>query len=389
MLVNRVYWPSEAATAQLAADLAEGLARRGWRVAVIADGDGPPERGGVRIHRTGRADRHGGLLSRTTNYVLFLRAARRMLAGAARSGDFVVPMTDPPMLGAAVAPAAQRIGARVVHWIQDIYPEIVPAHAGAWLSVPLAPLARIRDRAWRQAAGCVCVGADMTPPLASAGVSADRIHVIPNWAPSELDAMPAPGVVEEYRRQSGTAGTFVVAYSGNLGRVHDMDTMIGAIRKLAGEPRVVFQFIGGGPRLPDVRRAVASLGLGNVRFVEARPRSELAVSLAAADAHLVSLKPAFDRMVNPSKLAGILAAGRPALYIGTTDGANARLLAHEACGHTFALGDSDGLAAAILHLRDNPAIAAELGRHARAAYTRHFTLTGALDRWGAILRSLL
>ncbi|MDB6113137.1 MAG: putative glycosyl transferase, partial [Lacunisphaera sp.] len=158
IFVNRVYWPSTAATAQLLTDLADGLAARGWPVLVIAAGTAPGPRHGVTIHRTGEGDQHRGLWSRTHNYRRFAREARRLLTQLVRPGDVVVPMTDPPMLGAAVTATALRAGARVVHWTQDIYPEIVSAHLGAVFTLPLWPWRWRRNAAWRAAQGGVVPG---------------------------------------------------------------------------------------------------------------------------------------------------------------------------------------------------------------------------------------
>ena len=112
IFVNRVYWPSTAATAQLLADLTEGLAARDWPVHVIATGTEPGPRNGVIIHRTGAGEQHGGLLSRAFNYSRFNRRAIQLLAELARPGDVVVPLTDPPMLGAAGSRVRPSNGAR-------------------------------------------------------------------------------------------------------------------------------------------------------------------------------------------------------------------------------------------------------------------------------------
>ena len=103
IFVNRVYWPSTLATAQLLTDLAEGLASRSWSVHVIAAGEASTRQKGVTIHRTGTAEKQGGLVARALSHRRFLRAARWKLATLVRPGDLVVPMTDPPLLVVAVA----------------------------------------------------------------------------------------------------------------------------------------------------------------------------------------------------------------------------------------------------------------------------------------------
>ncbi|MBL9215498.1 MAG: glycosyltransferase family 4 protein [Opitutaceae bacterium] len=385
IFVNRVYWPSEEATAQLLTDLAEGLAGGGWPVDVIAAGDGGGERNGVRLHRTGPGDRHAGLLSRIANYRRFTRAAAAQVAALARRGDIVVPLTDPPMLGAAVASAAAARGARVVPWVQDIYPEIVSAHLGALLSLPLLPLRRRRDAAWRAAARVVVLGTDMARQVAARGVPAGRIAVVPNWAPRELDAPASPAAIAARRQAWGLPGGFVVAYSGNLGRVHEFATVLDAAALLRDRPDLTFLFIGRGARFEQIRAAAARQRLGNVRLLPPEPRAQLAAALAAADVHLVTLRPAFARLVYPSKLAGVLAAGRPVAFVGPTDGDIARLLADGPCGVAVAPGEAGPLAAALRRWRDAPDLARAAGERGRRAYERQLTFARALARWTAVL----
>ncbi len=178
IFVNRVYWPSSAATAQLLTDLAEGLAARDWPVQVIATGTGPGAHRGVTIQRTGAGEAHDGLVSQVANYGRFLRRARRELSTLVRPDDVVVLMTDPPMLGAGATGIVQRRGGAVVHWIQDIHPEIVTAHVGALAGLPLWPLQRKRDAAWRSARCCVTLGENMARTVAERGVPDARIAVL-------------------------------------------------------------------------------------------------------------------------------------------------------------------------------------------------------------------
>ncbi len=383
--VNRVYWPSTAATAQLLADLAEGLAARGWPVHIIAAGTGPDQRDGVTIHRTGGDESHRGLFSQAVNYWRFLRGARRQIARLVRPGDVVVVMTDPPMLGAAVTGVAVAHGARVVHWIQDIYPEIVSAHVGLIAALPLLPLRWWRDRSWRAARGCVTLGEDMAGLIAGRITTAGTCAIVPNWAPQELDA-PAPASAVAARRHAwGLADKFIVAYSGNLGRVHEFAAVLDAAEQLRSHAGIVFLLIGRGPRCDEVRAAAHARGLTNLRFLPPEPRENLPAALAAADAHLVTLKPAFARLVFPSKLAGVLAAGRPVLFVGPGDGEIARMLARAQCGAAFDPKDGAGLATAVAAAHADPDGRVRQGQAGRTAYEQHFRFGAALGRWEKIL----
>lgn len=386
VFANRVYWPSTAATAQLLTDLAEGLARRGWEVHVVAAGDGPARHNDVIIHRTGGYEQPGGLPSRVVNHLRYRRAAHRQLAALLHPGDLVVAMTDPPLLGAAITALTLSRGVKIIHWIQDIYPEIVSAHFGRWLAWLLWPQRRARDRSWQAATRSVTLGQDMAQKVTSSGVTQDRVVIVPNWAPRELHAPIPTEAIAARRAEGGVTGKFVVAYAGNLGRVHEFSAVIEAAKILRARRDIAFLFIGSGPRFDEVRSAATAHRLENIVFQPPAPREHLAATLAAADAHLVTLRPGFSPLVYPSKLAGVLAAGRAVLFVGPVDGEIARLIGEEKCGASHSPADGAGLAATIAGWQADPARCQHFGRQARAAYERRFTFAAALARWEEILR---
>lgn len=221
------------------------------------------------------------------------------------------------------------------------------------------------------------------------GIAVERVRVQPNWAPRELAALPTAADVAAQRTAWGIADEFLVAYSGNLGRVHEFKTLLEAAERLRGEKGLVFAFIGGGPRMAEVRQRAAARHLANVRFFPAVPRGGLAAALAAADALAVTLRPGFERLVNPSKLAGILAAARPALFVGPVDSAIAGLLTRERCGAAIGNGAGDELAATVRAWRADATGTAALGRNARAAFERHFRFEHQLEAWDELLSSPL
>ena len=186
VFVNRFYWPDEQATAQLLTDLAEGLAGRGWKVVVIASHDGrrtTPQletRNGVEIIRV-RSTRWGRrqLAAKAVDYLTFTWASRGVLRRRLTAADRLVVMTDPPLLAPVAAAAARRSGARLIHWLQDIHPEIGLALRGGPLRAMLCrPWMHSRDAAWRNAWATVPIGQDMAGLVVEHGVPPARVRVI-------------------------------------------------------------------------------------------------------------------------------------------------------------------------------------------------------------------
>lgn len=172
---------------------------------------------------------------------------------------------------------------------------------------------------------------------------------------------------------------------GCSSRVHDSTAIVDAAERLRHDPSVVFLFIGDGKESDALRQRVWQRELTNVVFRPYQPRAALAHSLTLPDVHLVSLHPAFEGMMVPSKVYGVMAAGRPCVFIGDDEGELASMLREGDCGVTVAVGNGEALANAIIALRNDPARCAAMGAAARRRFEAHFDLPVALARWDQVL----
>jgi glycosyltransferase involved in cell wall biosynthesis len=180
----------------------------------------------------------------------------------------------------------------------------------------------------------------------------------------------------------------VVGYSGNLGRAHEFETLLGAARLLRADEQFAFLMTGAGAKASGLQHAARAQGLSSFVFQDYQPAQLLSDSLAASDVHLVSLLPALEGLIVPSKVYGILAAGRPTVFIGDTDGDVARMLRNYDCGITIGVGDSEGLVRELQALRNNPARLESMGRNARELALRRHTSEHAVADWIEFLNGI-
>jgi colanic acid biosynthesis glycosyl transferase WcaI len=382
---NRSYWPDQAATGQLLTELGEDLvARHGCAVTVVAGralhaGQETArasrwpvqrdERRGVTILRAnGTRFRPTRFAGRVSNYLSYFASAT--LAGF-RVGrpDVVVSLTDPPIIGLAALRTARRTGARFVFLCEDIFPEVASLLEDFHNPMVNRALDRINRYLLREADAVVALGDRMRARLVDEkGADPARLHVIHNWADCQAIV---PGAKDNaFARAHGLVDKFVLMHSGNVGLSQNLDVLVDAADRLRSRARLVILIVGEGARREALEREAARRGLSNVRFLPYQPKDELHESFAAADAFLVSLKPGIEGYIVPSKLYGILAAGRP--YIAAVDpSSEAAAIAHDyECGVLAAPGDAADLAAKIAALCDDPAATRVMGANARRAALR-------------------
>lgn len=396
--VNRYFYPDISATSQMLFDLTRRLVRQGVQVSVVcsqqlydnAQAALPVEEviEGVRVHRvaTTRFGRDR-LMGRAFDYLSFYATATAKLLAITQRGDVLVAKTDPPLISLAVAAVAKQRGAMLVNWLQDLFPEVA-GHLGTRLPVWLGRcLVSLRDRSLRMASANIVIGTRMRDHLLQRHIDADRIHVIENWADGDF-VEPKPTSSSTLRTSLDLKNKFVVAYSGNLGRAHEYETILHAAMALRLEREVVFLMIGGGAKMQQLKQAVAQHDLKNFIFKSYQPRELLADSMAAADVHLTSLLPALEGLIVPSKFYGILAAGRPTIVIGDTDGELARIVRREHCGEAVAVGDWEGLVSAIWHMKLEPEHRLQLGARARTVFLERHTADRGAELWSEVLAAI-
>jgi glycosyltransferase involved in cell wall biosynthesis len=338
------------------------------------------------------------MLGRAIDYATFYVSAALCLWRLAKAGDVVVMKTDPPMLSLIGAPVCWLRRVRFVNWLQDIFPEAAEALVvgGRAVRAGYSVLRPLRNRSLKTAHTNVVLGERMAGKLSDIGIPKNRVNVISNWADGSVITQ-AEHAKNGLRSDWGLTGEFVVGYSGNLGRAHDIDTLLEAMSILEQtqltDPRgrqeqlrrVSWLFVGGGALTQRLKTEVSRRRLTSVRFRPYQSNLLLAQSLSAADVHIVSLRPELEGLIVPSKFYGICAAGRPSIFIGDPDGEIARLIARIGCGRTVPMGDGVGLARTILEIAADSETWRRMGTRAREAFEEEFDKTLAILRWERLL----
>ncbi len=399
VFVNRFYAPDHSPTSQMLTDLASALAETGGEVHVVTSrlryddasaSLAPRERiDCVDVHRVGSsAFGRSSTAGRALDYLSFLATASLRLWQLTRQGDIVIAKTDPPLVSVPTGWVARLRGARLVNWLQDVFPELAAVLGVRLARGPVgALLRRLRDASLRHAAANVVVGELMRERVVALGADPAHVAVIPNWADGAL-LRPVDRDANPLRTEWGLRDRFVVGYSGNMGRAHEFETVLDAAVALRGRPDIVFLFIGDGARKPALAAASAERGLSTLLFKTYQPQELLDRSLGVADVHLVSLHPALEGLVVPSKFYGIAAAGRPTLFVGDPDGEIGALVRAADCGYAVRRGDVAGLVQAIERLRADPQLRNRMGENARRLFETCCDKPLAVARWRTLLEGL-
>ena len=398
LVLCQLFYPELVGTGQTLTELCEVLVDMGVAIEVLC---GPPtyvdrkslipndiEYHGIRIRRAwGTRFPKLNIIGRIINQVTFAISAFLRLASDSSKLPILV-LTNPPFLAMICSILRIFKGRRYVYLIFDVYPE-TPIQLG------ILKQNGVTSRIWdwcnrfmfKYASVIIVIGRCMRDIVVKKVGSEARgnIRIVHVWSDDKL----IQGVSDNenpFRQKWDLEGKFVVSYSGNMGRFHDMETIIETARIL-NEKRndIVFLFIGEGHKKAKIQELARAWTLENCQFHTYVERKDLGLSLQCADIGLVSLLEGQEGLSVPSKAFGLMAGGLPVIGVMSYKSEVARIIVEEQCGVVIKPGDAGGLAKAILDLYKDRSMLNIMGRNARNAIDSKYNLKAAAEAYYKII----
>jgi glycosyltransferase involved in cell wall biosynthesis len=324
-------------------------------------------------------------IGRFSNYVSYFLSA--CYAGVRLSRpDIIVALTDPPIIGLAGYLAARRFGVPFVMYYQDIFPEAGRLLEDFHSNVVDRSLNKVNRFLARSANRVIALGETMRRKLIEEkGADRAKTIVLPLWADCS-DITPGPKM-NAFSEANGLADKFVVMHSGNIGLSQGLEALLGAAKRLRQLNDLEIVFVGDGVKRAALIEQAITWGLDNVRFLPFQPKEKLRESFSAADLFIVSLKRGLAGVIVPSKLYGILAAGRPYVAAVEQDCEIAAITKQNECGLVAEPENAEDLAEKILVLYRDRALAQRMGVNARKA-ALHFDRKLGVRAYYELLREV-
>jgi colanic acid biosynthesis glycosyl transferase WcaI len=275
-------------------------------------------------------------------------------------------------------------GGKFIYNVQDLYPEvpIIQGHLRKRRSIWL--FSRVQRTMYGLADHISVITPSFKSNLMAKGVDEDKISTIPNF----VDV----GFIRPTAKSNGFSRThlledkFVVSHSGSMGYVYDLDMLIEAAQRLRDDDDVMFVFVGDGVHKRRLQKRADALQLVNVCFLPFQPYRDLPRIRGASDVQVALYRTAAATYSMPHKVYEIMASGRPILA-SAEQGSDLEQLVNDCeCGFCVNPGDTDGLVAAITKLKENPALAEDMGRTGRQRAETTYSKSIVVDAYEELFR---
>jgi colanic acid biosynthesis glycosyl transferase WcaI len=397
-ILSEHYFPDETATGHILARIGEGLADRYEVCAICAQPTYHRTRSkapsqefyrGVAIRRCGSTN-----LDRNVIWKRLIRDGMVSLSIFAsslfriRRDDTVLVVTNPPLLPFLTRIAAWIRGAKVVLLVHDVYPEVAVASGVAQEDSLLVRTTRWANlKMYLSMHHIVVLGRDMRSrvleKLGADPADEGLVTVIQNWADVD-EIRPTDRRTNELLNELGLQEKFVLQYAGNMGYVHDVETIVAAAALLLDRSDIHFLFIGSGAKQAWLEQEIERQGLRNITQIGQQPRSEQETFLNACDVAIMALLPGMLGVSVPSRSYNILAAGKPILGVLDKKAEIALMIDEECVGWVTEPRDPEALSAVIREISRDVATVRTMQDHAREVADDKYTFDHALDKFMAV-----
>lgn len=319
--------------------------------------------------------------------IFFVRAALHLLRSRRRR-ELVLLTTAPPFLPVLGYLVSRLCKISYVCLLYDLYPDIA-------VELDVIPrqhwIAKLWDYlnilTWKKAKAIIVLSSTMKNRIVEKyPAAASKTIVIPSWANTE-QIKPIPKSQNWFAKEYGLVKPFTVLYSGNMGRCHDMETLLNAIIILRDTP-IQFVFIGNGDKRQYVQSRLEEFAPINCLFLPYQSRENLPFSLTACDVSIISISEEMEGFIAPSKLYSALAAGSAVAVICPTHSYLNDVVTNAKCGATFRNGEDRKLAAYLEKLSKNPELVEKLGHSGREYCLENYSREVVAKEYLKVFKSL-
>jgi glycosyltransferase involved in cell wall biosynthesis len=381
VIVSEFFYPNKTGSSKVLTELAEDLSSYGMDVEVVTSRKIYNEENqelsktedykGIKINRvwTSKFNKDSSV-GRILNYFIFSLSVFFSLLFKGKS-DQILFVSNPPTVPVAGYFLNLLKGQKYSYLIHDLYPDIAVAMGIVnKTSFFVKIFDCINSLIFKRVEKVIVLGNDMKKRILDKGVPEETISIITNWA--DISKIKPVQKINEFSIREGLSEKFVVLYTGNMGKFHQLEVLVDAAELLKEERDIVFVFVGEGFKKGILQGLVKEKHLSNVRFYSYQPDEIYQEVLATGDLLVTSLEKGVEGTAVPSKTYSYLAGGKPILGIMNDSSEIGSMIIKYNLGINMGEGNAKKIAAYILEISQDKNKINEIQNNVKTLFKNQF-----------------
>ena len=250
-------------------------------------------------------------------YKHFIFMNRWMKENKNKKYDMIFAVSNPPINSYIGLQLKKRFNAPFVYMNWDLYPQVIERN----INNPLGQLVckiwhKWNNRNYPKIDQLLTIGDVMSESMTAHIKHKISVDVIPVSVDVEklkpLDKTENPFCIEHELTDK-----FVVLYSGKMGIGHNIELILDAANLLRNNKKIVFVFIGNGPKYSLVDDYIRRNALTNIQLYPLQSEEIFPNSIACGDIGIVTQEASMADLFMPSKTYSMMACGEAIVGICT------------------------------------------------------------------------
>lgn len=324
ILVSEFFYPYKTGTQKILTELTEDLIEYGLEVDVLTTNNAYREKkiklpkyeehNGIKIKRIlATSFDRDNKIGRVINYITFTTSVFFNLL-MKKDYEKVIFVSNPPLVP-YIGYLMKKIKKKeYVYLVHDVYPDVAERLGVIKKdSIVYKLMDKINNKIYTNASKVIALGSDMKQVIKAKGIQEEKIDIVTNWADSNITYKKA--VTEDFYSKYNLNDKFNILYTGNISKVHAIDTIVNVARKMVDNKKVKFTFIGNGSNKDYLEKVIEKENLDNIQLFDYVFGEEYNNLLNCADVFITTLQKGIEGLGVPSKTYTYMSVGKPLIAI--------------------------------------------------------------------------
>ncbi|WP_346878661.1 MULTISPECIES: glycosyltransferase family 4 protein [unclassified Clostridium] len=377
VVVSEFFYPYKTGTQKILTELSEDFVEYGLEVDVLTTKNGCREEKqkldkyetykGINIKRifTTDGDRDSKY-KRIISYAVFTWNVFINLL-LKKDYDKILFVSNPPLVPYIGYIMKKLKKKEYIYLVHDIYPDVAEKlNVIKENSIISKAMNRINNKVYNNAHKIIALGSDMKQVIVNKGIDKDKIEIVTNWADSKVTYEKNVG--SEFFMNSVMENKFNIVYSGNISKVHDVDTLLDVSRQLKDDEEIKFIFVGNGNRRDYIIEAKENESLHNVEVYDYMYGEEYNNLLNSASVFITTLQKGIEGLGVPSKTYTYMSVAKPLIAIMNKDSEIGNMVNKYNLGRQFSSNESKEITEFIYNIKNNKLLYDEICSNVRTVF---------------------
>ncbi|ELC8361725.1 MAG: glycosyltransferase family 4 protein [Clostridium perfringens] len=381
VLVSEFFYPYKTSTQKILTELAEDFVEYGLEVDVLTTKNAYREEKqdlgkyeiyrGINIKRVFSTEgNRDSKIGRLLNYITFTTSVFFNLLFK-KNYDKILFVSNPPLVPFIGYLIKKLRGKNYIYLVHDIYPDVAEKlgviKKGSIISKVMNYM---NKKIYTNAERIIALGKDMKRVIADKGVDEEKIEIVTNWADSRVNYEKE--VDKNFYKKYRLENKFNILYTGNISKVHAIDTIVEVAKILKNEEDIMFTFVGDGNRKQDLIKLKEKEDLRNIQLENYMFGEEYNNLLNCANLFITTLQQGIEGLGVPSKTYTYMSVAKPLIAIMSENSEIGSMVNQYNLGKQFNNKEYHKIAEFILELKNSNELYNEISKNVRNKFLNEY-----------------